>query len=58
MEPPQACHLCGERRDLSDPTSLAWGNDRDDEGRVRWLCPGCTRGHLRDIEARLPDRWW
>ncbi|MHA6794709.1 hypothetical protein ACVGVM_14545 [Pseudonocardia bannensis] len=55
---PVSCSLCGDVRDPSDPAALAWAGERDERGRDRWLCPGCTRRHTRDIEARLPVEWW
>lgn len=58
MAVPQTCRLCGRVRDPDDPTALAWAQDRERDGRVRWLCPGCARRHARDIEARLDVDWW
>lgn len=25
---------------------------------LRWLCPDCTRAHVRDIESKLDQSWW
>lgn len=44
-------------RDPREPSALAWTGERDGE-RTYWLCPGCTRRHVRDIEARLDREWW
>ena len=48
------CDRCAEVRQGSDPT---WARDQDGD-RVRWLCPPCTRRHLRDIEAKLAPGAW
>ena len=40
----------------SDPPadwSFAPGADGDE-----WLCPVCTREHVRSIEAKLPGEYW
>jgi hypothetical protein len=26
--------------------------------RTRWVCPQCTREHVRSIEAKLERQWW
>jgi len=26
--------------------------------RITRLCLGCTRAHVRDIEAKLDEDWW
>lgn len=26
--------------------------------RTRWICPVCTRAHVRSIEAKLDQAWW
>jgi transposase len=54
----QECAICGTARDPGAPDSLVWGRERDADGRVHWICPGCARRHARDIEARLPHEWW
>jgi hypothetical protein len=52
-----ACRRCAADRDPDAGDAVAWGLDREDGG-LRWLCPACTRAHVRDIEAKLPDEWW
>ncbi len=52
------CQRCGEVRDASAPSALAWACERDVDGRIGWLCPECARRHVRDIEAKLPHEWW
>ena len=54
-----ACSRCGDRREADeDPVrALAWVADRD-SGPLRWLCPGCARDHIRDIEGKLPSEYW
>lgn len=48
------CELCGAVREGEDPT---WSCEHDGR-RTRWLCPPCTRSHVRDIEAKLAPEWW
>lgn len=48
------CRVCAAR---PGPDALTWSLDREN-GRTRWLCPGCARAHTRDIEARLSPEWW
>jgi hypothetical protein len=55
---PANCQLCGAARDDGGPAALAWACERDERGRIRWMCPACARRHARDIEARLPQDWW
>lgn len=51
-EPPTGCELCG--RDVDDPSAvITWTLDVHDDGDWEWICPECSREHLRDIEARL-----
>jgi transposase len=57
VPPPQTCRSCGAVRDPDDGGSLAWVSERDAE-RTTWLCPGCARTHIRDIEAKLQPDWW
>ena len=54
----EVCLLCRARREDEGAAALAWARERDDDGRERWLCPGCARRHVRDIEAKLPHEWW
>ncbi|KAA9155563.1 hypothetical protein FPZ12_029660 [Amycolatopsis acidicola] len=54
-----ACSRCGAPRAAEgDPAvALAWVSEKED-GVVRWLCPSCARGHVRDIEGKLPAEFW
>lgn len=59
------CHRCGARRDPGDThAALLWCHERvapqdgSDQQVSRLLCPACVRAHARDIEAKLPERWW
>ena len=59
----ESCSLCGT---IADPVKdgdppLAWSADivESREGpRTRWVCPDCTRTHVRSIEAKLDQNWW
>lgn len=56
-EPPSTCALCGDAAE--DPASvLTWTLDVGDDGEWEWICPECSRIHLRDIEARLRQDAW
>jgi hypothetical protein len=57
--PPVVCSRCGERRagDEDPARALAWVSDREG-GVLAWLCPGCARDHVRDIEGKLPSEYW
>ncbi|GAA1172418.1 hypothetical protein GCM10009608_05770 [Pseudonocardia alaniniphila] len=48
------CHHCHTICENGTAATLTWVHEREPDGQVRWLCPDCTRRHLRDIEARLP----
>ncbi|GAA2538422.1 GNAT family N-acetyltransferase [Pseudonocardia hydrocarbonoxydans] len=50
IDRPRRCARCPAEREGADP---AWS--RGPEG---WLCPDCTRRHVRDIEAKLAPEWW
>jgi hypothetical protein len=60
---PVTCSICGR---VADPASegdppVAWSADLvDGRGgqRTRWICPQCTRTHVRSIEAKLDQDWW
>ncbi|HEY1969790.1 MAG TPA: hypothetical protein VGH89_17680 [Pseudonocardia sp.] len=54
----ERCRRCGEARDGSQVSALAWVRDRERDGGVSWLCAGCARQNLRSIESKLPDDWW
>lgn len=55
---PITCYRCGTVREKQDPAlAMAWVSERED-GRTRWLCPGCARTHVRDIEGKLPSEYW
>jgi hypothetical protein len=45
------CPLCARPRTAADVRGLAWSSIHDRDGGVRWLCPGCTRGQLPEIET-------
>lgn len=34
-------------------TALAWTLQHE-RGAARWLCGGCSRSRVRDIESKLP----
>ncbi|REH35834.1 hypothetical protein BCF44_117226 [Kutzneria buriramensis] len=54
-----SCSICGRRRDLAaaPAEALTWVSERE-RGGQRWLCPGCARAHVRDIEGKLPAEYW
>ncbi|MEC3978973.1 hypothetical protein [Amycolatopsis sp. H20-H5] len=56
---PVLCSRCGLARpsDEAPAVALAWASSRE-RGELRWLCPGCARQHVRDIEGKLPDEYW
>ncbi|WP_300015453.1 GNAT family N-acetyltransferase [Pseudonocardia sp.] len=54
IDRPPSCDRCPQLRAGADP---AWTRGQDGD-HVRWLCPTCTRHHVRDIEAKLPPAWW
>jgi hypothetical protein len=53
------CVRCSKRRDpsASPAEALAWSAERI-SGELVWLCPGCARAHVRDIEGKLPIDFW
>ncbi|SFO09522.1 hypothetical protein SAMN05216207_103044 [Pseudonocardia ammonioxydans] len=55
-----ACRLCGTPRPPSPGAACVagWVAERDERGRDGWLCPGCARLHVRDIESKLDVEWW
>jgi hypothetical protein len=54
-----ACTRCGKPRaaDCSPVEAMAWSFERE-RGVLRWLCPECSRAHVRDIEGKLPVEYW
>jgi hypothetical protein len=54
-----ACARCGKQRaaDCSPAEAMSWSSERD-RGRLTWLCPECSRAHVRDIEGKLPVEYW
>jgi rubredoxin len=55
----ESCSMCGR---VADPAAegdppLAWSTELIDAG-TRWICPACTRDHVRSIEAKLDQAWW
>jgi hypothetical protein len=55
-EPPSVCALCGVEAD-DEAAVLTWTLDVQDD-TWEWICPECSRVHLRDIEARLKHEEW
>lgn len=55
-EPPVDCATCGTPAD-DELAVLTWMLDVSDTGWT-WICPACSRDHVRDIEARLDPSWW
>ena len=57
------CSMCGRAADPAtegDPP-LGWCADLVEARggqRTRWICPACTRLHVRSIEAKLDQEWW
>lgn len=56
MSDEQHCRVCGRRRDPEQ--AVLWAVEREPDGRVRAICPECTRRHARDIESGLPAEYW
>lgn len=55
---PIHCERCGRDRAADTGVdALAWASDTDASG-THWLCPGCARDHVRDIEGKLPREYW
>ncbi|MGA6166930.1 hypothetical protein [Amycolatopsis magusensis] len=52
-----ACSRCGARRGADPAEAMTWSTQVD-RGVRRWLCPNCSRNHVRDIEGKLPDEYW
>jgi hypothetical protein len=53
------CSVCGTAPADDDPAALLiWMRETDDRGRVAWVCPVCTRTHVRAVEAKLDHEWW
>jgi hypothetical protein len=59
----ESCSMCGR---IADPVEdgdppMAWCADLVEARggpRTRWICPACTRSHVRSIEAKLDQAWW
>ena len=51
-----ACTVCGTRS-APEESRLAWSLQVGARGE-QWLCPACTRAHVRSIEGRLDEAWW
>jgi hypothetical protein len=49
-----ACPCCRAPRTPADVRGVLWSSERGPDGTLRWVCPGCTRAALADIEAGLP----
>ncbi len=61
--PAKTCALCGRavRPEVDGDPPLGWCADHgpdDDPDAVRYICPECTRRHVREIEAKLGHEWW
>ena len=56
-EPPSTCAMCGTSAD-DEASVLTWTLDVRDDDTWEWICPECSRVHLRDIEARLRHEEW
>jgi hypothetical protein len=56
------CSLCGTAAAAEDAAvALTWMRDTVETAagpRTRWVCPDCTRRHVRAIEAKLEQEWW
>ncbi|MGH3624323.1 MAG: class I SAM-dependent methyltransferase, partial [Sciscionella sp.] len=55
----EGCWRCGRVRDTrgAPADAIAWVSEKDGDV-LRLLCPQCARGHVRDIEGRLPAQYW
>jgi hypothetical protein len=54
----RTCRRCGATADAPEGgVPGSWSLDTSD-GELAFLCAACTRGNLRDIEARLSPEWW
>jgi hypothetical protein len=54
------CSRCGATSGEDaggDGLPLGWSLSTSRRGIER-LCAGCTREHVRDIEAKLDEEWW
>ncbi|GAB2487377.1 hypothetical protein [Jatrophihabitans fulvus] len=64
--PATCCTMCGRPADpaLDGDPPLLWTAEVADPGRgdpngaVTYVCPDCTRRHVRAIEAKLDQQWW
>lgn len=56
-DPPSTCALCGTAAD-DEAAVLTWTLDVQGDDDWEWICPECSRVHLRDIEARLRHDEW
>jgi len=53
------CARCGRTGECPEGgVPPEWAIDTGERGRVSYLCPPCTREHVRSIEAKLPEEWW
>jgi hypothetical protein len=58
---PDKCVGCGTS--VPTPVPVDWTLQRGEVGSAHLgafehLCPGCTREHVRAIEAKLAPDWW
>ena len=49
------CSSCGTAVPGDPP--LTWSSEHGRHGST-WLCPTCTREHVRSIEAKLDEEHW
>ena len=54
LDRPVSCSLCGA---TAGSPPLTWSASTGPRGTT-WACDGCTRRHLRSMEARLDDEHW
>ena len=55
--PSDPCAECGRDTDACDPEITLWMVSTE-RGQRRFVCPECTRHHLRAMEAKLDREFW
>jgi hypothetical protein len=54
----ETCSMCGVSSRVDDgEAALTWSVSVED-GRLRSVCPACTRANIRSIEGKLAEDWW
>jgi hypothetical protein len=48
------CRGCGRHRSADGARAMAWSSEHAPDGAVTFVCPGCTRADISQIEAGLP----